>query len=177
MKKTAANAPWIPDADRETAMTETVYITSSNTAVFRCPNCQRTKTMDVSAFEERSQPLRFKLKCPCGHVTVSTIEKRRRYRKENDLPGSYVHYVHGQPKGKGSLRVKDLSTSGMKLLIAASEAFAPGDMLKVSFNLDDAQRSPVQKKVVVRNVSPPHVGTEFAPTETIDKALGFYLRS
>jgi hypothetical protein len=158
-------------------MAETVYITSSNTVVFRCPNCQRTKTVDVSAFEERSQPLRFKVKCPCGQVTVSTIEKRRRYRKETDFPGSYVHYVNGQPKGKGSMRVKDLSTNGMKLLIAASESFAPGDMLKVSFSLDDAQRSLVQKKVIVRNISPPYVGTEFAPTETIDKALGFYLRS
>jgi len=177
MKETADNTASTRDPERETAMTETVYITSSNTAVFRCPNCQRTKTMDVSAFEERSQPLRFKVKCPCGHATVATIEKRRRYRRDTDFPGSYVHYVNGQPKGKGSLRVKDLSTSGMKLMIAASENFAPGDMLKVSFNLDDAQRSLVQKKVVVRNISPPHVGTEFAPTETIDKALGFYLRS
>ncbi len=157
-------------------MTETVYITSGNKAVFRCPNCHRTKTVDVSAFEEHRQPLRFKVKCPCGQVTVSSIEKRRRYRKETDLPGAYVHYVDGQPKGKGVLRVRDLSATGMKLQISACETFAPGDMLKVSFNLDDAQRSPLQKKVIVRNISPPHVGAEFAPTETIDKALGFYLR-
>jgi hypothetical protein len=177
MKKTVADTLSAPQADQETPMAETVYITSGNTAVFRCPNCQRTKTVDVSAFTERSQPLRFKVKCPCGHVTVSTLEKRRRFRKDTDFPGSYVHYVNGQPKGKGSLRVKDLSTTGMKLLIAASETFAPGDMLKVSFSLDDAQGTRVQKKVIVRNIAPHHVGTEFAPTETIDTALGFYLRS
>jgi len=158
-------------------VTETVYITSSNTAVFRCPHCQRTKNVDVSTFGEMKQPLRFKVKCPCGQTTVSVIEKRRRYRKETNLAGTYIHYVNGQPKGKGPVRIKDLSTSGMKLLISASETFAVGDLLKVSFQLDDPPRSLVQKKVVIRNVSPPLVGTEFAPTETIDKALGFYLRS
>lgn len=158
-------------------MAETVYISSNNTVVFRCPHCQRTKTVDASTFGELRQPLRFKLKCPCGQVTVSMLDKRRRYRKETNFPGSYVHYVNGQPKSKGSMRVKDLSSNGMKLLITASETFAIGDMLKVSFHLDDAQRSLVQKKVIVRNLSAPYVGTELAPTETIDKALGFYLRS
>jgi hypothetical protein len=158
-------------------MTETVYITSSNTAVFRCPHCQRTKNVDVSTFGEIKQPLRFKVKCPCGQTTVSVIEKRRRYRKETDLAGSYVHYVNGQPKGKGLLRIKDISTNGMKLLIATIDTFAVGDLLKITFQLDDPPRSQIHKKVVVRNISPPLIGAEFAPTETIDKALGFYLRS
>jgi hypothetical protein len=158
-------------------MAETVYITSSNTAVFRCPHCQRTKPVDVSSFGELKQPLRFKVKCPCGQTTVSVIEKRRRYRKETNLVGTYVHYVDGQPKGKGPVRIKDVSTSGMKLQITGSDTFAIGDLLKVSFQLDDPPRSQVQKKVVIRNISPTLIGTEFAPTETIDKALGFYLRS
>ena len=158
-------------------MAETVYITSNNTAVFRCPHCQRTKNVDISTFKDLNQPLRFKVKCPCGQITVSVIEKRRRYRKETDFVGTYVHYVNGQPKGKGSLRVKDLSTSGLKLMITSSEPLAIGDVLQVSFQLDNPQRSLVQKKVVVQNIGLPYVGVEFAPTEALDKALGFYLRS
>jgi hypothetical protein len=158
-------------------MAETVYITSNNTAVFRCPHCQRTKNVDISTFKDLNQPLRFKVKCPCGQITVSVIEKRRRYRKETDLVGTYVHYVNGQPKGKGSLRVKDLSTSDLKLMITSSEPLAIGDVLQVSFQLDNPQRSLVQKKVVVQNIGLPYVGVEFAPTEALDKALGFYLRS
>jgi glutaredoxin len=158
-------------------MTETVYITSDNTAVFRCPHCQRTKNVDISAFGDLKKPMRFKVKCPCGQITVSVLEKRRRYRKEVDLVGTYVHYVNGQPKGKGSLRVKDLSTSGLKLSINTSEPLAVGDLLQVSFHLDNAKRSFIQKKLVIRNISLPYIGTEFAPTETLDKALGFYLRS
>lgn len=158
-------------------MAETVYITSSNTAVFRCPQCQRTKTVDVSTFGEFKPPLHFKLTCRCGHVASAVLEARKRYRKGAHLPGTYVHYVNGQPRGKGTMTVKDLSTNGMKLVLAASGTIAPGDMLKIEFRLDDAQRSLIQKKVVVRNIGDNFVGTEFAATETLDKALGFYLRT
>jgi len=158
-------------------MTETVYVTESNTAVFRCPQCQRAKTVDVSAFGESKSPLRFKLTCPCGHVASVVLEKRKRYRKGAHLPGTYVHYVNGQPRGKGTMTVKDLSTNGMKLVFNGTGTIAPGDLLKIEFRLDDAQRSLVQKKVVVRNVNDNFIGTEFAATEALDKALGFYLRS
>jgi hypothetical protein len=75
------------------------------------------------------------------------------------------------------MTVQDLSTNGTKLVLTGSAAIAPGDLLKIEFHLDDAQRSLVQKKVVVRNVDEHSVGTEFTVTDTIDKALGFYLRS
>jgi hypothetical protein len=143
------------------SMDEKLFITSENTVVFRCPHCQRSKTVDVAALGDLARPLRFRLKCPCGQVTSSVIDKRRRFRKETSFPGTYVHYVDGQPRGKGSLTVK---------------TFNRGDVLKVAFKLDDAKRSLVEKKVVIRSISPPFFGTEFAPTETLDKALGFYLR-
>jgi len=159
-----------------TLMEEKLFITSENTVVFRCPHCQRTKTVGVATLGDLSRPLRFRLKCPCGQVTSSVIDKRRRFRKETSFPGTYVHYVDGQPRGKGSLTVKDLSVNGMKLMIASGETFTRGDVLRVAFKLDDAKRSLVEKKVVIRSISPPFFGTEFAPTETLDKALGFYLR-
>ncbi|MCU0562187.1 MAG: PilZ domain-containing protein [Desulfobacterales bacterium] len=158
-------------------MVETVYVTTANEAVFRCPQCQRTKTVDASSFEHLTPPLRFKMRCPCGHQATAVVEQRRRFRKEVSLPGSFVHLVNGQPKGKGRMTVKDLSATGMKLAIAASGALSAGDMLKVEFHLDDAARSPIKKKLIVRNISGSEVGAEFAPTETLDKALGFYLRS
>ena len=158
-------------------MAETVYITSNHTVVIRCPDCQRTKTVDVSAYQEVKQTIRFKIRCPCGRITTSILEKRRGFRKEINLPGTYVHYVESRPKGKGTMTVKDISSNGMKLMIASNESFAIGDMLRVSFNLDDAQHSQIQKKVVVRSINPPHIGVEIAPTEASDKALGFYLRS
>jgi len=137
------------------------------------PALPADKNVDISTFKDLNQPLRFKVKCPCGQITVSVIEKRRRYRKETDLVGTYVHYVNGQPKSKGSLRVKDLSTSGLKLMITSSEPLAVGDLLKVSFHLDNPQRSLIQKKVVVQNISLPYVGVEFAPPKPSTRPLGF----
>ena len=158
-------------------MVETVYITASNEAVFRCPQCQRTKTVDASAFAKLTPPLRFKMRCPCGHEATAIVELRRRFRKEVSLPGRFVQFVNGQPKGKGRMMVKDISATGMKLAIASSSSLSAGDLLKVEFNLNDPARSPITKKLIVRNINGIEVGTEFAPTETLDKSLGFYLRS
>jgi hypothetical protein len=167
----AANGATISGA----AMTAIFYVGSDNTAIVRCDCCQRSKKIDISAYGALHS-LRVNIKCGCGHITGAVLEKRRAYRKETDFKGSYIHYVNGQPKGKGLLTVKDVSKTGLKLKIAAPDAMAVGDLLKVSFHLDDPQKSLIQKKVLIRNISADSVGTEFAPTETLDKSLGFYLR-
>jgi hypothetical protein len=47
----------------------------------------------------------------------------------------------------------------------------------LEFRLDDAHRSLLQKKVIVRSIDDMYVGVELAMTEATDKALGFYLFS
>ena len=63
----------------------------------------------------------------------------------------------------------------MKLQIDAENDCEIGDVIQVEFHTDDAQRARIKKKVIVRNIKGKIVGTEFAPTEGVDKALGFYL--
>lgn len=158
-------------------MSLTFYLGEDNTTVVRCAACQRTKKVDVSKRLSGARSMRIQIKCGCGHVTSAMLEKRRAFRKSTHLPGAYVHYVNGQPKGKGSCTVKDISQSGLKLKIAAPEAMAVGDMLKVSFELDNAQRSRIEKRVVIRSITADAVGAAFAPSESLDASLGFYLRS
>jgi hypothetical protein len=156
-------------------MPERVYITRKQMATFTCPQCKRARTTDVSKYARSSKTIKVKVRCPCGHSYTAILEKRRRYRKDTSLPGTYQHYVDGRPRGKGLMTVRDLSVTGMKLRVNPGESFAVGDLLKVEFHLDDAQRTLIRKKVVIRNVNMPYLGTELAPTETVDKALGFYL--
>jgi len=156
-------------------MPEKVYITRKQMATFTCPQCKRSKTADVSKYAHSDKTIKVNVKCPCGHSYSTILEKRRRYRKDTSLPGTYQHYVDGRPRGKGLMTVRDLSLSGMKLRVAIGESFAVGDLLKVEFHLNDAQRTLIRKKVVIRNVSMPYLGTELAPTEAVDKAIGFYL--
>jgi len=75
------------------------------------------------------------------------------------------------------MKVRDLSTSGLKIHINTPHQCAVGDIVLVEFSLDDSHRTLIKKKVIVRNIVGQNIGTEFAPTEAVDKALGFYLFS
>jgi hypothetical protein len=158
-------------------MVEKVYITSKEMATFVCPQCQKSKTVNVSQYANLDKIVRVKVTCPCGHAYTSILEKRKKYRKETNLPGSYFRIVDGKKIGNGLMLVRDLSNTGMKLQINGEHDCAVGDVLQVEFRLDDTHRTLVTKKVIIRNISKPYLGTELAPTEAMDKALGFYLFS
>jgi hypothetical protein len=65
----------------------------------------------------------------------------------------------------------------MKLNVNGEHHCIVGDILQVEFHLDDTQRTLINKKVIIRNIIGSNIGTELAPTEAVDKALGFYLFS
>ena len=156
-------------------MTEKVYITSTMMATFVCPKCQKSKTANVSKYADLDKIDKVSVRCPCGYAYISILEKRKRYRKETNLPGSYSRYIDGKQMGGGLMIVKDLSTIGMKLQIDADNDCDVGDVIQVEFHTDDNQKAFIKKKVIIRNMNGPIIGTEFAPTEGVDKALGFYL--
>jgi Zn ribbon nucleic-acid-binding protein len=156
-------------------MTEKVYIASTKMATFVCPKCQKSKTVNVSKYADLDKNVKVSVRCPCGYAYVSILEKRKRYRKETNLPGSYSRNVDGKQLGGGLMIVKDLSIIGMKLQIDAENDCEVGDVIQVEFHTDDAQRAHIQKKLIIRNINGKIIGTELAPTEGVDKALGFYL--
>ena len=161
----------------EIIMTEKVYVTSKQMATFICPLCQKSKTVNVSKYASLDKKVKVKVTCPCGYGYTSILEKRKKYRKATNLPGSFVHLVEGRPTRGGLMKVKDLSTSGLKIHVNTEHHCAVGDIIQVEFSLDDSHRTLIRKKVIVRNIVGQNIGTEFAPTEPIDKALGFYLFS
>ncbi|MBT8371806.1 MAG: PilZ domain-containing protein [Desulfobacterales bacterium] len=158
-------------------MTDKVYITSKQMATFICPKCQKSKTVNVSKYAGLDKIVRVTVTCPCGHAYTSILEKRKKYRKETNLPGSYLRIVDGKKIGNGLMQVRDLSTIGMKIQVNGEHRCAVGDVLQVEFRLDDTHRTLVIKKVIIRNITGSNIGTELAPTESVDKALGFYLFS
>jgi len=158
-------------------MTEKVYITSKQMATFVCPKCQRSKTVNVSQYAKIEKIITVNVKCPCGYTYKAILEKRKRYRKATNLAGSYTQIVDGRELYGGLMTVKDLSTTGMKLQINADHDCTVGDLIRVEFHLNDTQRTFISKKVIIRNINGAYIGTQFAPTEAINKALGFYLFS
>lgn len=158
-------------------MTQKIYVTSKQMATFSCPQCNRSKTVDVSKYATLEKMVKVNIKCPCGHAYKAILEKRRQYRKMTNLPGTYVHFIDGQPRSRGLMTVMDLSTAGMKLRLNVKQNFALGDQLRVEFHLDDAHRTLIKKTVIIRNQRDQFLGVELAPFEAVDKALGFYLFS
>jgi len=156
-------------------MTEKVHISSTKMATFVCPKCHKSKTVNVSKYADLDKKVKVSVRCPCGHAYTSLLEKRKRYRKETNLPGSYSRFINGKQMDGGLMIVKDLSTIGMKLKIDVDNDCNVGDVIQVEFHTDDAKRAFIKKKVIIRSINGPIIGTEFAPTEGIDRALGFYL--
>jgi hypothetical protein len=153
----------------------TVHVSSKVTAVFTCSKCQRKKAADVSNYIKREKALWFNVKCHCGYGYTATLEKRQQHRKETDLQGTFTHFVAQKEVCRGSMRVCDLSLNGMRLKVGVEHSFKIEDLLQLEFQLDDHQKSIVKKKVIIRNINMPFLGTEFHSSEIIDKELGAFL--
>jgi hypothetical protein len=156
-------------------MVEKVYIASNNTATFVCPNCENTTTVDVTKYLKMEKKVRVNIRCRCGHGFVSELEKRKKYRKQANLPGTYTYTGPNGRTDKGIMSVKDISSTGLKLRLNVRRNFEIGEKLVVEFNLDDRRRTPIEKKVLVKNVVGNFVGVAFSPNEPETPALGFYL--
>ena len=156
-------------------MVERVFITRQNTAKLECPKCQRAKIIDASKYSKMDRKIKIRVRCPCGNKFAVLLERRMQYRKETDISGSFIHYIDGKVSGRGLMTVCNLSFTGMKLRIDFEHQFSVGDLLEVRFLLDNPQRTLMHKKVIVKNIKMPYVGTEFHFSEGDDKELGFYL--
>lgn len=153
----------------------TVFTSSNNTATFRCPKCGKAKTADVSRYARTEKKITVNCTCACGHHFRCRLEKRKQYRKGVDMPGRFTLMGDDGPQDTGLVKVLDISTTGLKLALTVPRAFPVGAMLLVEFCLDDRKRTPMKKRVIVRNVSGLFVGVSFHPSDADDPALGFYL--
>jgi hypothetical protein len=100
------------------------------------------------------------------------VDRRRYYRKGVDLPGQYHNSRTDKHK---KVQILDISFRGLKFTADELEDIQSGDLLSVSFTLDNAKRSQIKRRVKVRYVNQDQAGTEFINPPEYDKDLGFYL--
>lgn len=165
-------------------MAQKVFIGSNNMATFVCPQCEKSRTVDVSRYQNLERASKVKIRCSCGHTYSVELDKRKHYRKETQLTGMYIHIVSSlgdnfsEEVGKGIITVLDLSRTGLRFKLNVPPSFGPGDKLMLEFRLDDAKRTLVRKEVVIRNIRELVAGAEFThhdPSDPSEKAIGFYL--
>ena len=166
---------WCYPRQSRNYMEQTVFISSNNTATFRCPQCGKAKITDVSQYADTDQKITVNCTCSCGHRFRCRLEKRRQYRKGADMPGRFKLLEGNASEDTGLVKVVDISATGLKLKMAVARTFPIGANLLVEFHLADRKRKQIKKRVIVRNVSGPYVGASFHPSEPDDPALGFYL--
>jgi len=95
------------------------------------------------------------------------------YRKKVCLDGQFVQ---PQTKTYGYMRVEELALTEMRFCMTSGQhSIGPGDYLDISFHLDDARRSLIERRVIVRGVEGEMIDAEFYNPPPYAKDLGFYL--
>jgi hypothetical protein len=153
-------------------MMQPVFVNGKNKAVFTCPECTKSKTVDTSKFVIEKKKLSIKVKCSCGHIYPVVLERRKYYRKKTNLPGIFILE---QNMKEYSIVVTNISRFGLEFNSSESERLKVGDRIGVEFRLDDKSRSLIRKKIIIRTIEEKKIGAEFCFPDEYDKALGFYL--
>lgn len=149
----------------------TVYADDADQVNVCCHECGFSKDMDVRMLKKSSRIL--KIKCRCGHTFRNRVEFRKTFRKQVKLAGTYLHIKSGERAG---MLVEDISRSGIGISVKSlPPGLAPGDTLMLTFNLDNARRTEIKKKVKIMSVRNTYIGTQSMDASRYDKELGFYL--
>lgn len=154
----------------------TVHVRSNNTATLICPTCNTVKQIAVDRFRHGRHTM--SVRCRCQQVFSILLNFRRHYRKQTNLPGTYEILSAGGVGG-GIIHVCNISRSGVGFNVSGLHKIEKGQELRVEFQLNDKNKTVLNKLATVRSVRQNAVGCEFkgnVDTE-MDKALGFYLRT
>jgi hypothetical protein len=180
-----------------------VFVNSEDVAVITCPKCNRSKSVDMSKYNTVAGLIRFTARCKYGHSVKAILEKRDKLRKKTNLSGSYTNLTSGKEGHKGVMTVLDISRSGVKTKIsrlrlkvkdhdisggagkstfdykiqASSDDLDVDDIILVEFHLNNAKRSRIHRKAVIRWENLPYIGAEFTSIPILDADLGYYMMS
>jgi hypothetical protein len=153
-------------------MPQLVFVDSNNKALFTCPQCTKSKTIDVSKVLISPNKINLQIKCPCGNIFPVRIERRKFYRKETNLRGFFL--LENNSK-EFPMTVNNISRSGIQIKSSKTENLKLDDQILVQFRLDDKSRSLIKKKGIIRRIEGTTIGIEFSYVDEYDKILGFYL--
>ncbi|MCP4720829.1 MAG: hypothetical protein GY860_15355 [Desulfobacteraceae bacterium] len=153
-------------------MEQKIIIDNLDTARLACPQCKRTKTLQLSEYKLIKRHTRVKYKCNCGHTYIAILEKEFTPPKDTMLAGTFLS--KGDPQCSGKMIIKRLNSKGITLKTNVEQTILPGLDLILEFVLDDAKQSIVKKQVRVLARSGRYLTAEFTAAEHSDN-LGPYL--
>ncbi len=173
-----------------------IYISSENTATLVCPQCDKAQILDVTRYKKKEGTIKIKFTFKCrhcycgtehavdcdgtnckqGNTLIALLERRRHFRKKVNLAGK----IWDEDGTEAAVKILDISKKGMQFKVINPGTYEVGKKLTIAFELDDPQRSKINKNLVIRKIIPPdQLGVEFTSADNFishsDKAIGFYL--
>ena len=155
----------------ETEELHTFYAGANDTVTIRCPQCGTAKNFSAKEFKAPYRGIRAT--CSCGRTFRCAVEFRHYYRKRVSLPGVFTNVKTGET---GDMTVECVSLGGIDFLNhTKSHLIMKDDLLEVSFRLDDARRTLIERRVRITEAGAVNVRAVFLQAQPYDKELGFYL--
>lgn len=149
-----------------------IYLDKAKKGYIVCEQCGKAQEIDASKFKANK---RFRVTCKCKNLFYVEFEHREYYRKKVNLRGVFVRTYPDQAE-KGRIIIQDISISGLSFATVDHNPLKKGDVLTLSFVLDNARSSDINVNGIVRAVHERDVGLEFQKLDVhTQKLLGFYL--
>jgi len=154
-----------------------VLVSEKGVAWITCDKCKNTSEVDLSGRSDRDEPV-INYKCAkCEAVSVVSCEYRKSHRREVNLNGTFIQQ---QPREDyaGRIEIKDISKTGVRFKTRVKYDFKPGYLLKLTFTLNDRNKTNINQIIEVKWVSGQMVGGEFKHQDQwTQRQLGFYFMS
>jgi len=146
-----------------------IFLTKSGKAGLLCPECGKTKLMDIERFIHRDKEVKLKITCKCSHIFSVILERRTHPRKQVVLIGVLI-----AGKKKYPIVINNISRQGLQIRTEKNLDLNLDDKVIIEFILDDVGKSRISKKVVIKKIDQQHISVVFLSQEHYDK-LGVYL--
>jgi hypothetical protein len=102
------------------------------------------------------------------------LEYRKNYRKKVRLAGEY--FVQRKDE-RGEIIIEDISASGIRFASLKPHYISRNDTVELKFTLDNQRRTQIQELVKIVWIIDRNIGAEFINPKSLEKDLGFYLKT
>lgn len=150
-----------------------VYVDADGLVLFVCPNCGEVQKEQAQVYKNtKGGPIN--IQCKCGNTYEVEIEFRKLFRKEAKLDGIYSTESNSDNWQK--IIVKNISIQGCGFETLKPNLLKPDEEIKIEFKLNNAKKSLIRRRAIVRSICKNYIGCEFIELPALDADLGFYLR-
>jgi hypothetical protein len=153
-----------------------VLVNEKGKAWINCEKCRNSTSVDMKEINLTGNIINYKC-AKCETEFDVLCEFRKSFRKDVNLEGTFVQQ-HPRGNNAGKMEVKNISKIGIMIKIQGKSIIKPGYILKVTFILNDTNRTNINQLIEVKWVNGQMMGGEFIQQDMWTKQqLGFYFMS